>query len=100
MDHIINGTGATLAGPGFGGTATATNLWNTPTFGLFTGMNGSGTPITFPTESWHVYQLQYKNSLGDPSWLNLGSALGGNDVQQTVMDPAQGTGRFYRVFYQ
>ncbi|HTB85005.1 MAG TPA: invasin domain 3-containing protein [Candidatus Sulfotelmatobacter sp.] len=100
MNHIINGTGATVAGPGFGGTATLNNLWNLPTFSIFTGVNAAGTPVTFPTESWHVYQLQYKNSLGDPSWLNLGNALGGNDVQQTVTDPTPGSGRFYRVFYQ
>lgn len=36
--------------------------------------------IIFPTESWHSYQLQYKNALTDPSWSNLGGHVGGNDT--------------------
>src|ERR1039457_4021554 len=31
LNHIINGTGAALSGPGFGGTATANYLWLNPT---------------------------------------------------------------------
>jgi hypothetical protein len=97
--HIINGTGTSLYGPGFGGTATANYLWLNPTFNVMAAAVGSGAGITFPTESWHSYQLQYKNNLTDPSWLNLGSPVGGNDVQQTFIDSTAGTNRFYRVGY-
>jgi hypothetical protein len=97
MDHIINGTGATLAGPGFGGTATANSLWLNPTFSINPGVSPANASITCPTESWHSYQLQYKNALTDPSWSNLGSPVGGNDTLQTINDPTSATSRFYRI---
>jgi hypothetical protein len=97
MDHIINGTGATLAGPGFGGTATANSLWLNPTFSINPGVSPANASVTFPTESWHSYQLQYKNALTDPSWSNLGSPVGGNDALQTIIDPTPTTSRFYRI---
>jgi hypothetical protein len=97
LDHVINGTGATLAGPGFGGTATANTLWPNPTFSLSAGASGPGASISFPTESWHSYQIQYKNALMDPAWSNLGSPLGGNDTLQTITDPTSATSRLYRV---
>jgi hypothetical protein len=99
MDHIINGTGPTLAGPGFGGTATADYLWLNPTFSINAAVSGTNVVITVPTESWHGYQLQYKNDLLDSNWSNLGSPVGGNDVLQTLIDPGIGTNRFYRVWY-
>jgi hypothetical protein len=95
--HIINGTGATLSGPGFGGTATANCLWLEPTFSLSAAMCGANAAVTFPSESWHSYQLQYKNALTDPSWSNLGSPVGGNDVLQQLNDSTPATGRFYRI---
>lgn len=98
--HIINGTGPSLYGPGFGGTATADYLWLNPAFGALAAAGGSGASITFPTESWHAYQLQYKNALTDPGWLNLGSPVGGNDVLETITDSTVATNRFYRIGYQ
>ena len=53
--------------------------------------------LTFPTESWHAYQVQYKNALTDLSWSNLGAPIGGIDLLQTVQDPSGVTNRFYRV---
>ena len=80
MTHIINGTGTTLTSAV--NTATANYLWLNPTFSLFAGLDSTGTnmAITLPTESWHTYQLQYKNNVTDPSWSNLGSPFGGNDI--------------------
>jgi hypothetical protein len=97
INHIINGTGSTT-GPSFG-TAYATVLWTNPTFSVSAGLDSTGTniAITLPTESWHTYQLQYKNGLTDPSWLNLGSVFGGNDTLETTTDSASSTNRFYRV---
>ena len=97
LNHIINGTGPTLYGPGFGGTAMANSLWLNPTFSINTGVSGSNASISFPTESWHSYQIQYKNALTDPSWSNLGSPFSGNDVLQTIHDSTSATSRFYRV---
>jgi hypothetical protein len=97
MTHIINGTGATLTTAVT--TATANSLWLNPTFSLLAGLDPSGTniAIALPTESWHSYQVQYRNSLTDPSWSNLGSPFMGNDVLKTTTDSALGTNRFYRV---
>ncbi len=100
LDHIINGTGATLAGPGFGGTATFNSLWLTPSFSISACMSGTNASIVFPSESWHSYQLQYKNALTDPGWSNVGNPVGGNDVLQTITDPTVSSNRFYRVGYQ
>lgn len=97
LNHIINGAGATLSGPGFGGTATINCLWPNPTFSLSAFVSGTNATITLPTESWHSYQLEYKNSLTDPSWLNLGNPFGGNDTLLPVNDPLSSTNRFYQV---
>ncbi|EEF63059.1 invasin domain 3-containing protein [Pedosphaera parvula] len=97
FDHIINGTGATLLGPGFGGTAKTGSLRLNPTFNIGAAATGSDTSVTFPSESWHSYQLQYKNALTDPAWSNVGDPIGGNDVQQTLKDSTFSTNRFYRV---
>jgi hypothetical protein len=95
INYIINGTGATV-GPSFG-TAYANYLWLSPTFGIVSSMSGPNITVTFPSESWHSYQLQYKNSLTDPSWSNLGGLVGGNDTLQTTSDSNSATNRFYRI---
>lgn len=100
ITHIINGTGSTVAGPGWGGTAYANYLWLNPTFYVSSGMSGTNMAISFPTESWHSYQLQYKNAMTDPGWSSLGGPIGGNDAVQTVTDSASAARRFYRVVAQ
>jgi hypothetical protein len=97
INHIINGTGPAVIGPAFAGPETANYLWQNPTFSMNAGVSGSGISISFPSESWHSYQLQYKNDLTDPSWSNLGSPVGGNDTLQTIIDSTSATGRFYRI---
>jgi len=95
MTHIINGTGATLNS---GVTTTTANfLWATPTFSISSALNDSGISVSFPTESWHIYQLQYKNDLTDPTWSSLGSAVNGIDTLTTVTDSTASSNRFYRV---
>ena len=95
MTHIINGTGNTL---NTGVTTTTANyLWLNPTFGIIAGLNGSNVGVSVPTESWHSYQLQYKNALTDPSWTNLGGRVGGNDTLETITDSTSADNRFYRV---
>jgi hypothetical protein len=97
MTHIINGTGATLNSAVT--TAKANYLWKNPTFSVSGGLDITGTniDITLPTESWHTYQLQYKNDVTDPVWSSLGGLFGGDDILQTVTDSASSTNRFYRV---
>jgi len=95
INHIINGIGGTV-GPSFA-TAYANYLWLNPTFGIIAGMSGPNITLSIATESWHSYQLQYKNTLADPSWSNLGSLVGGNDTLQTISDSISATNRFYRI---
>jgi hypothetical protein len=97
ITHIINGTGTTLSGPGWGGTAYANYLWLNPTFDINAGVSRSSMSISFPSESWHGYQLQYKNALTDSSWSNLGGLVGGNDTLQTISDSTSATNRYYRI---
>jgi hypothetical protein len=99
INHVINGTGSALVGPNFAGPADVTVLWSNPTFTLNAGLdvNGTNIDITLPTESWHAYQLQYKNDVTDPVWSGLGGLFGGNDTLQTITDSASSTNRFYRV---
>jgi hypothetical protein len=98
ITHIINGTGSRVAGPNVT-TAYANSLWPNPTFGVRADLDITGTniAITLPTESWHTYQLQYKNSLADPSWSNLGSPFMGNDTLETVTTPSSLNNRFYHA---
>ena len=97
INHIINGTGSTV-GPSFA-TAYANYLWLNPTFTASAGLDITGTniAITFPTESWHSYQLQYKNAVTDPGWSNLGSPFRGNDTLETVTTPTSLGNRFYHA---
>jgi hypothetical protein len=97
INNLINGTGGSV-GPSFG-TAYANQLWLNPTFSVSASLDITGTniSITLPTESWHTYQLQYKNALTDPSWSNLGGRFGGNDVQETTTDSTLSTNLFYRI---
>lgn len=96
--HIINGTGIPLYGTAFQ-SATNTCLWLNPTFSACAALTEAGATITFPTESWRSYQLQYKNNLTDPVWLNIGAPISGNDVLQTITDSTLTTNRFYQVSY-
>ena len=96
MTHIINGTGATLTSGN--STATANYLWLNPTnIYASAGMSGPNFAVSFPSESRHGYQLQYKNALTDSSWSDLGSVVGGNDALQTITDSTSSSNRFYRV---
>ena len=95
MTHIINGTGNTV-GPGYGQT-TADYLWLNPMFNVSAGISGSNIMFTFPTESWHSYQLQYKNAVTDSAWSSLGGLIGGNDTLQTITDSTAASSRFYRI---
>jgi len=95
INHIINGMGSAV-GPSFG-TAYANYLWLNPAFSASAGLGGPGIGVSFPSESWHSYQLQYKNAVTDSGWSNLGSPVGGNDTLQTITDSASSSNRFYRV---
>jgi len=95
--HIINGTGSAVIGPGWGGTAYANYVWLNPTFSVNAAISGANLAASFPTESWHSYQLQYKNAVTDPGWSNFGVPMGGNDTWETIIDSTAASGRFYRV---
>ena len=95
LTHIINGTGSTVNTPVT--TATANSLWLNPTFSVEAGGHGTNIDISFPTESWHSYQVQYQAVLGSPGWLNFGGLVSGNDAMKTILDSSASAGRFYRV---
>jgi hypothetical protein len=95
ITHIINGTGPTL---NTGVTTATTNyLWANPEFSVNAALGGPNIALSFPTESWHSYQVQYKNAPSAASWLNLGSPIGGNDAIQTVTNLMASPSRYYRV---
>jgi len=96
INCIINGTGSTV-GPSFGTAYGASSLWPHPTFNAGAISDGTNVTVLFPSESWHSYQLQYKNALTNPGWLNLGELVGGNDVLQSINDSFSTTNRYYRV---
>ena len=97
ITHIINGIGPTVHGPGWGGDAYANYLWLNPTFIVSSRMSGQNVSVSFPSESWHTYQPQYKNALTDLNWLDLGSRVAGNDTVESITDANSATNRFYRI---
>ena len=76
---------------------TANFLWASPSFSISSAASDAGISISIPTESWHTYQVQYKENLTDPAWLNLGGAMNGIDTLATVTDSTVDSNRFYRV---
>jgi hypothetical protein len=58
---------------------------------------GTNIAITLSAESWHTYQLWYKNAVTDPNWLNLGSPFNGNDTSETVITPISPSNMFCNV---
>jgi hypothetical protein len=96
MTHIINGQGNTLT-TGVT-TATANQIWTNPPFSLSPSTtDGSNVNVVMPTESWHSYQLQFKNQLTDALWSNLGDTIVGNDSLQAFSITNSSSLRFYRV---
>ncbi|HTI71517.1 MAG TPA: carbohydrate-binding protein [Candidatus Limnocylindria bacterium] len=53
--------------------------------------------ISFPTQAGFAYQVEYKASLTDASWIALGAAVIGDGASHAVTDPASQVQRFYRV---
>lgn len=95
ITHIINGTGNTVSSGG--STAYATVLWTQPTFPVVADPAGTNVAITWPTESWHSYKLQYKSTAGDSTWSNIGGFFPGNDTLLTTNQPASAANRIFRV---
>jgi hypothetical protein len=58
---------------------------------------GNNNAISFPAQTGFSYQVQYKNSLTDANWLNVGGVVTGNNTIQTVNDTSSGDSRFYRA---
>jgi hypothetical protein len=95
MTHIINGTGATLTSGVT--TATANSLWLNPSFGIGSVQDGANLGLSVPTESWHLYQLQYKNDLNDPNWLPFGNPFRGDDTLDLLAIPISAGNRLFRI---
>lgn len=95
MTHIINGTGNTLTNGVT--TATANYLWSIPDFSMGAASSASNVVLSFPTESAHSYQLQFKNALTDPAWSRLGAFFDGDDTLDSIVVSPSSTNRFYRI---
>jgi len=95
MTHVINGTGNTLNSGVT--TTTADYLWLNPPFGMGIINMWTNIILSFPTESWHTYQLQYKGAVTDPIWLTLGNPVGGNDTLKSITNSTSTGNRVYRI---
>ncbi len=71
-----------------------------PVFTLNASMSNSNIVISFPAQSGFNYQTQYKNSLMDAQWNNLGNPLAGNDSILSVTNSIAAQANFYRVQIQ
>jgi len=62
-------------------------------------LDGTEFRVTIPTVPGKFYLLQRSDSLITGSWINIGTVLGGNGVEQTLVDPSAALVpiRFYRV---
>ncbi len=60
-------------------------------------VGSNGFSLTVPSQSGHVYVLQYKNSLTDPNWISL-PLIPGNGGPLLLADPSPpNSQRFYQV---
>ena len=69
----------------------------TPAPSLTGSMSGNKVNLRFFAQTGYNYQVQYTTSLTDPTWINLGSPVAGNNTNNVVTDTLTGTGRFYRI---
>ena len=61
-------------------------------------ISGGNAELTWNTISGKTYQVQYKASLSDAAWTNLGSPIAATGDSISISDPvAQNTQRFYRI---
>ncbi len=70
------------------------------TVNLAASLSGGNILLSFPTQGGSTYTIYYKNSLTDPTWSQLGSAVLGNGSIMTVPDAIGGGTRFYRLMIQ
>jgi hypothetical protein len=58
---------------------------------------GGGKRLRWSAIPGRNYRLQYKDSLEDPSWMNLGDPVMAGGSTVSIDDPGQSTRRFYRI---
>jgi hypothetical protein len=73
---------------------TFANVWLTPK------VSGGSVNVSFNSTTGYSYQLQSTTSLNGGTWTNVGAAVNGNNLSQSVADTEGGTERFYRVQVQ
>ena len=103
LDGNVTTFRLTSAGPEANTEANANFLMLVPVanpVSIIPALIGDNLVLSFATASGFLYQLQYKDSLTDPNWNNLGSALEGNGTVRSVSDPATASKRFYRLQVQ
>jgi uncharacterized repeat protein (TIGR01451 family) len=70
-----------------------------PVIGTPTIIGAGYFSLSFPTENGKWYFVQYKNTLTDPAWTDLGPAVAGTGWPLMIYDPtaAHQPSRFYRI---
>jgi len=68
-----------------------------PIFAVNTALQKTNLVMSFPTQAGFNYQAQYKTNLTDPQWLPIGSNQPGNNLLESVTNPASSQTRFYRM---
>jgi len=70
-----------------------------PVFALTSALTSTNFVISFPAQSGFNYQVQYKDALGDTTWIPL-ATVPGDDTRKSFSDAVSGSARFYRVLPQ
>ena len=59
----------------------------------------SALAISWPSDTNHVYEVEWASRLNTNTWFNLAGSIAGNGGTNTVYDTATGESRFYRIVY-
>jgi hypothetical protein len=68
-----------------------------PIFAVNAALQKTNLIMSFPTQAGFNYQAQYKTNLTDPQWLPIGSNLAGNNLTESMTNPAASQTRFFRM---
>jgi hypothetical protein len=60
-------------------------------------VSGGNLNLLFFAQTGYNYQVQYTTNLTDPTWIDLGSPIAGNNTNNVVSEPIPGATRFYRI---
>jgi hyaluronate lyase len=68
-----------------------------PFFAVNASLQETNLVMSFPTQQGFNYQAQYTTNLANPQWLPIGSNLPGNNLSESLTNPASSQACFFRV---